>query len=291
MQNCAVLFSDIVGSSQIYLRYGNKTAEEKIHFIVTTLTACAEKFSGRLVKTIGDEVMCVFDQLEDAAEAAIEMNNLCQASNIELHTGISYGDAVERDGDLFGDAVNNAAFLTKAARAKEILIDELALNHSDNLSLPNIELIAEMAFKGAKSTCKVYRLNWEKKLNHSLGATMVAGMTQAGPSPSNQLQLYYNNQAFTIDTQNPLFVVGRDKTRVSLKISHARISRRHCSIRYKQGKFILEDHSTNGTYIETAQTARTRVHRESYALLGSGTLDLGNDSDECQLRYEVMPPP
>lgn len=285
----SVLFSDIVGSSKLYQQLGNAKAEEKIHFTMQTLTACAQRYSGRVIKTIGDEIMCSFVELSDAAEAAIEMNRLVQDNKIELRTGISCGKLVERDDDLFGDVVNNSAFLTKLARAREILIDEMALDAGGSFPSGKIELIAEMVIKGSDDPCKIYRLNWESKLGHTMSATIIDNANTNNGDKNKRLSLTYQGKRFSINASHPVFVVGRDKSAAALQISHAKISRRHCSVIYKQGKFVLEDHSTNGTFVTQIGAEMTSVHREAFALIGEGTLHLGAEDakPECIIHYEI----
>lgn len=288
-QNKTVLFSDIVGSSKLYQKLGNERAENTIRFVIQTLEACTLKHSGAVIKTIGDEIMCSFESLHDASECAAEMNNLTQESSIELRTGISSGKLIARDGDLFGDVVNNAAFLTKTARAREILIDEMALDSGGVSSSRKIELIAEMTIKGQSEPCKIYRLNWEHSLNASMAATMVNNAPRNGVVASKRMVICYEGQQHPINSESPVLVIGRDKVNAAIKINHVKISRKHCTIELKQGKFILQDHSTNGTYVFQHKGEMTAVHRESFALLGKGTIKLGQlDADKkCSVSYEI----
>ncbi len=291
----AVLFSDIVGSSRLYRDLGNRRAQETIHLTMETLGACCLKHGGKVIKTIGDEIMCSFDDIGTAAESAIEMNRLVQDLNIELKTGLSHGNVVVHEADLFGDVVNNAAFLTKVARAKEILVDEFALAaECGDTPLPPTDLIARMTMKGATRPCRIYRLNWENKhLDHSLGATVVHQnqSTNGANGHIRSLSLAHQGKAYQVDSEHPVFIVGRDKSHVSLKIRHAKISRKHCSIYFKHGKFVLEDHSTNGTYVDQGDTGTTLLHRESLALLGSGRIRLGQNTAQeaqCTIDYEIQ---
>lgn len=283
----AILFSDIVGSSLLYQQLGNVKAEEKIRFVIDTLVATAEKYSGTLVKTLGDEVMCYFQTLSDAAEAAVEMNNLVQNDRIELRSGVSYGSVVHRDHDVFGDAVNNAAYLTKVARPKEVLIDESALQACNSV-LEHIELIAEIPLKGAPRSCKIYRINWEQQLTQSMSATIVGGGRLPNYDEGAALVLNYREARYTVNSSLPFFVIGREAQHVNCEIRNRKISRRHCSILFRQGKFVLEDHSTNGTYVHQEGVGTTYVHRETFTLLGQGILRLGQNSDLCALHYEFV---
>lgn len=288
-QHQSVLFSDIVGSSKLYQELGDTKAEEKIRFVMETLASCAQKQGGSVIKTIGDEIMCCFGSLIEATEAAKEMNRFVHDVGVELRTGLSWGAVIKRDNDLFGDVVNSAAFLTKTARAKEILIDEMALDQENSAIVHQIELIAEMTIKGRSEACKIFRLNWEKFENHTQNATLVNAPSSNNKSAQKTLELRHQDSLYTLNQKNPVIVIGRDTNNVALKISHAKISRKHCTLTLKQGKFILEDHSTNGTYVDQEGIEPTFVHRESFALLGSGKLRLGdlNAPTQCQLTYRI----
>jgi len=289
-RNLSVLFSDVVGSSILYQELGDSKAEEKIRFVMQTLASCAQKQGGKVIKTIGDEIMCGFNSLIEATEAAKEMNRFVHDIGIELRTGISWGSVVERDNDLFGDVVNSAAFLTKTARAKEILIDEMALDKENSTVVHQIELIAEMTIKGREAQCKIFRLNWEQLANNTQNATLVNSPSSNLEGAHKTLKIRYQGTLLVLDQSQPAIVVGRDKSNVTLKINHAKISRKHCTLTLKQGKFILEDHSTNGTYVEQDGLDSTFVHRESFALLGSGKLKLGDENPpkQCHLSYTIV---
>jgi hypothetical protein len=247
-----------------------------------------EKQGGNIVKTIGDEIMCYFDSLIEATEAAKEMNKFVHEVGVELRTGVSFGQVIHRDNDLFGDVVNSAAFLTKTARANEILIDETSLDLENAAIVHQIELIAEMTIKGRHKACKIFRLNWETQSANTQSATLVNGPA-TNSSGRKTINILYQGKSISLTPSNPILVVGRDKSSVNLKISHAKISRRHCTLSVKQGKFILEDHSTNGTYVHQEGLETTFVHRESFALLESGTLKLGDQSppELCQISYKI----
>ena len=66
----------------------------------------------------------------------------------------------------------------------------------------------------------------------------------------------------------------------------------HSNVRIecRNGRFMLTDHSANGTYIAADGGAMTYVHRDSYVLTGSGTLVLGDAAKPgaaARVRYQV----
>jgi len=69
----AVLFADISGSTKLYESAGNAVAHAAVENCVNLMRQKTEAAKGRVVKTIGDEVMAIFPRADDAADAAIEM--------------------------------------------------------------------------------------------------------------------------------------------------------------------------------------------------------------------------
>ena len=69
---------------------------------------------GRVVKTLGDEVLFVADGPRPRAEIALSVVEAIEAdpSLPHVHAGLAYGPLLERAGDVFGPTVNIAARAT-----------------------------------------------------------------------------------------------------------------------------------------------------------------------------------
>lgn len=78
---------------------------------------------GRVIKTIGDEVLFVVDDPAAAAEIALALVEAEGDGFPELRVGLASGPVLSRLGDVFGPVVNVAARLTKLARPGRILLD------------------------------------------------------------------------------------------------------------------------------------------------------------------------
>jgi adenylate cyclase len=80
---------------------------------------------GRVVKTVGDEVLFITEQ--PAAAAAIALGLIEQLADIEslpdLRIGMALGPVLTRFGDVYGEVVNIASRLTTHAKPGRILID------------------------------------------------------------------------------------------------------------------------------------------------------------------------
>ena len=126
----AVLFADVSGSTKLYDTVGDKLAFAAVQSCVNAFIQVTEANGGRVIKTIGDEVMAIFPNGNVAAAAAIEMQHAVErleptgGQRLGARIGFHFGPAIERDGDVFGDMVNLAARLCSAAKGMQILLSE-----------------------------------------------------------------------------------------------------------------------------------------------------------------------
>ena len=95
---------------------------------------------GRIIKTIGDEILFVADRPEDVAQIGLELveERLRRAEFPELRVGLAWGPALARLGDILGPVVNVASRLTSTARPGKVLVDRSladALREDEQFSL------------------------------------------------------------------------------------------------------------------------------------------------------------
>ncbi|MFN2517864.1 MAG: adenylate/guanylate cyclase domain-containing protein [Jatrophihabitantaceae bacterium] len=82
---------------------------------------------GRIVKTIGDEVLFVADSPGDGAEIALDLHDAAATDDRlpQLRVGLAAGPVVSRLGDVYGSTVNIASRLTSMCRPGWVLVDRL----------------------------------------------------------------------------------------------------------------------------------------------------------------------
>src|SRR5271170_5137233 len=81
----AVMFADVSGSTRLYESLGDREALRLVGACLVAMRAATEHCGGRVVKTIGDELMCAFPDAAGAAMAAAEM----QAAIGEQHAPLT----------------------------------------------------------------------------------------------------------------------------------------------------------------------------------------------------------
>jgi len=123
----AVLFADVSGSTALYEKLGDRAALAAVESVLNLLKRAVAVQQGRVVKTIGDEVMAVFESADAALQAAVDMQtqvtelpavgDVCLGIRVGFHAG----PVLEERGDVFGDAVNTAARLAGLANGGQII--------------------------------------------------------------------------------------------------------------------------------------------------------------------------
>lgn len=79
---------------------------------------------GRVVKTIGDEVMFAVASPKAAAEIALSLSEGTRASDelSDVRVGMAFGPVLDRDGDLYGPVVNLASRITVVALPGSVVV-------------------------------------------------------------------------------------------------------------------------------------------------------------------------
>ena len=126
-----VVFTDLVGSTEMSSRLGPEKTEELrvVHF--SLLRAAMEAHGGREVKNLGDGLMIVFPSLGSALDGSVAMQQAIDRHNssgkepLGVRVGVATGDATEENDDYFGEPVVEAARLCAKCEAGQIIVSEL----------------------------------------------------------------------------------------------------------------------------------------------------------------------
>jgi len=124
----AILFTDICGSTALTNRLGDVGAMGLLRAHDAIVRNALESHGGSEVKHTGDGIMASFLSVPQAVACALEINHQVQERNREAKTelplriGISCGEPVTEEGDLFGAAVELAARLCGHGAAGTILV-------------------------------------------------------------------------------------------------------------------------------------------------------------------------
>ncbi|MFT6186231.1 MAG: signal transduction histidine kinase/class 3 adenylate cyclase [Cryomorphaceae bacterium] len=121
-QLSAIMFADIVGFSGL-MQSDEKRALELRQKLKDELESAIEKYDGRIVKWMGDGVICTFNSAVQSLHTAIAVQTaMLQEPVAPMRIGIHQADVIFHDGDVHGDGVNITARLESFAIPGSIFI-------------------------------------------------------------------------------------------------------------------------------------------------------------------------
>ncbi len=128
-----LLFSDIVGYTQMTERLGDEAVHQVLRQHNDVLRAALRAHNGTEVKSEGDGFMLAFDDVPDACRFAIDFNRRLASLELEpavgpvrVRMGIHAGDVIRDDDDFFGRTVIVAARIAAMAQGDEVLLSSIA---------------------------------------------------------------------------------------------------------------------------------------------------------------------
>ena len=116
-----IMFADLVASTAITQRVGDDAAQRVVDAHDAAVAEALSAHHGVQIKHTGDGAMAAFDSATNALRAAHELANRFRAIGVNARVGLNAGEPIERNGDLFGTAVQLAARVCDAASKGEVL--------------------------------------------------------------------------------------------------------------------------------------------------------------------------
>lgn len=152
----AVGFADIVGYTRLVRDFTELELARLIDRFEELVNRVIAENHGRIVKTVGDEVLFVTDHAEEAAEIALTLNEeIGKTEDMpRLRIGMAMGTVLARFGDVYGSTVNIASRLTSVARPASVLVDRelsAALREDDRYHLISVGPTKVQGFRGLRA--------------------------------------------------------------------------------------------------------------------------------------------
>lgn len=116
-------FADLVGFTELSRRLSEQELAGLVRRFESGTSDLVIALGGRVIKSIGDEVLFVADAPAAAANIALEIADKARRRTISgIRIGLEYGPVITHAGDVFGDTVNLASRLTALAEPHQILL-------------------------------------------------------------------------------------------------------------------------------------------------------------------------
>ncbi len=279
VQQCALLFVDIAGSTALYESLGDQAAKQWVTRLQDLIAATATAAGGGVHEVVGDEVLLCFEVASDAATAALAIQDAVTAFGNEhdvtlaVRIGLHCGEVIVEGERMFGDMINVAARVAAIAQGGQIITTEDVVGQLPE-SLQQLARRFDAApVKGKSEPLIVYDLPWQAQ-----DLTVISSVDASGPQ-TQLITLSGNGQHCELTPDQGVLAIGRDPAS-GLVINWPSVSRQHATVGYSRGRFVLSDNSTNGTYVALQNGQVVFLRRESLPLWGSGRIALGAPVDE-----------
>jgi len=297
-EKIVVLIADIAESTHLYDRMGDITATNMIKKCLSLIQEIVQQQMGDVINTTGDRANCIFWDATSAVLAAKGMNEAIEnyiindtddGMPINLHIGIHSGPVQNEENEIFGDTVNMVVRVTKTAKPRQILITEQVFNDLEATLKPSAQLTTTIAVKGNSSPLNLYEFIWE---DYDTTVAIDRDKLNGLKTVQNRcLELTVQNQTYEITRHVPRLKLGR-QSQNDLVIRDKSVSRFHALIELKNDKFVLNDQSTNGTFVNPQEGKPYCVKQTEAYLEGTGVLWLGEDSgldSPIAIHYRIKP--
>ncbi len=274
-----ILFADVVGSTQLYEELGDDTAREMVARCLQIMREATERFSGTLIKTMGDEVMSTFPTADDSMNAARRMQETISSDtslrydngHVAIRIGCHFGSVVQEDHDVFGSAVHTANRMTSQAKAQQIVTTSATVEQLSEEWRGLVRLIDVATVRGRKDEIELFEVLWQPDEATSMLPAIGLGQSV---SRTKRLRLRFEGQEVTVGGGRKSVTLGRGEEN-DVVVKGNLISRVHARVETSKDKFTLVDQSTNGTFVQIGSGEEIFVRRDSTQLLGEGVIGLG----------------
>ncbi len=268
MSSC-ILMAQLLGGPAQTSATSSADARHALDRARNRMKLALEARGGRLQDTGQDGICADFDSVDAAALAACEMiERVCQ---LPPSAGTRFGvRAAIHVADDLESAVSEAGRLTALARPAETL-----------LSAPAAALLKPSTRQFARAT----PLEDANRGEDLVALLRHAGLADTAESPvrsSPRLRLQHQGRTLFVDASRPSLMLGREQDN-DLILEDRRASRRHARIDFRDDRFSLTDHSSNGSWLAISGGNVIHIKGEAAELPQQGRIGLGAPTDEGEI--------
>lgn len=275
-----ILFADVSGSTKLFETRGDLEARRLVAAILGALSEVTARHGGRVIKTIGDEIMCTYPGPMQGLLCAVDMQKRIAhdvnfaKDKLAIRIGLHHGETLVEDNDVYGDAVNTAARMASLAKREQIITTASTINMLTNVGMLHTRGVGQARVAGKQHPIDIVDVQWQEDTSNVTMVQRAIRLDASGQPAAAKLMLRYRGQVLELDALSPPFTLGRDAAS-SLCVDAEWVSRNHAMIEYKRGYFMISDRSTNGTWVKLGDDDELRLHRDEVHLRKTGSISLG----------------
>lgn len=274
----AILLADVSGSTKIYERVGDEAASKLVFECVERMQRVAERNDGVFVRSKGDDVLCLFRDVQVAIATAGDIVEQGTLGAVSVHAGLHWGTIVWRGSETFGGSINIAARLAGRANENEVLISETIVERLPEAHDIELRPMGPMALRGAAEPLNVYALVVPSQdlLTRQIFRPTADYDDKRLSQKGTVVELSYADRKSRV-TEGAELTVGRSP-HCDLVIADDLVSRIHASISVRHGLAELTDRSSGGSTVRFKDGGDFYFHRQSAVLTGGGSIILGDST-------------
>lgn len=170
-RHAALAFSDMVGSTQYFARFGDAAGRQLQQLHVDLVGECLSRHQGRLVDTAGDGAFVTFPAADAAIGALVELQTAVSRANaarsrdhqLRLRMGAHWGPVLTDGVAVSGDAVNLCARVAGCAEPGEIRLTREMFQESSAAHRLKCRSLGAAELKGVARQLELFVLDWRDR--------------------------------------------------------------------------------------------------------------------------------
>jgi class 3 adenylate cyclase len=253
----ALAFSDIVGSTAYFARFGDEAGRQLQQLFFDELAACLPAHGGRIVDTAGDGAFACFPSASAATEAMTallqrlsEVNeHRSREQQIVLRIGLHWGRVLTDGVQVTGDAVNLCSRIAASADPGQIrlsreLFQELRAEHR-----LLCRRVGAVPLKGLSRDVELLCLEWRDPMRFP-SVLLIQETGQRIALPAQDVLSLGRLEMIEGMSANDIVLTLPDEA------ATRRISRWHCELRRRPTGYVLRAVSSQSTTVDGRPAAR-----------------------------------
>jgi class 3 adenylate cyclase len=291
-----VVFTDLHGSTAVFESLGNARATQTVTQITSWIAQQCEAHGGRVVKTLGDGVLAIFEREQLAVNAVVDLqrghfkNLLRAAPNVKMpmRIGIASGEVELVGSDCYGDAVNVASRLCDLCGPNQIWASSTALNAVLEEAGVSFRPLGPIGVRGRAEPCLVFQIEWrQEELSDFLtmqGKFDDPYLSGAVDVLGREIELTWLTKTKRFKSFELPVNIGRVRS-MDFMVEDPRVSRTHARLEWRNGSVVILDASSYGCWVRFGDDTGTGVllRRQECVLHGKGQLALGGSFSDASV--------
>ncbi len=165
-----ILFTDVVGSTELTNRLGDDVARQILGSCDDLVRRQIGRHRGQEVKGTGDGLMVAFTSARRAIACAVDIQEAMAARRqrepergVAVKIGLNTGEVIREEADLFGAMVTAAARIADHASAGEILVSDAVRAVLGSATPVQLEDKGDVELRGFPDPWRLHAVRWEQE--------------------------------------------------------------------------------------------------------------------------------